>query len=150
MRNDLILYLRDRQLGWSEEWVNSLGTQFLDVVTDCLWYLDGSHAVFTTSQLPIPPQFKQFQYYKQTEPHNRKRKYGSFFTEDKLIEHSVRLLRLCERNYLSRNQWIETREAILKLAVNMRLFAACWKTRTNWTKNQQKWHSLNDDEYLLN
>ena len=38
LRNDIIEYLKNNRVGWSNDDVGSLGSQFVDSLTECLWY----------------------------------------------------------------------------------------------------------------
>lgn len=128
LRNNLLSHLLDEGLGWSELWVERLGNELLDVVTDCLWYLEGSHHLFTSHSLCLPHRLLQIQRNNINQKNNnnsknsRKRGHcGSFVSLDKLMEHSMKLLRLCEKNYMGREQWIDMRDDLLKMSVNMAL-----------------------------
>ena len=37
LRNDIIEYLRNNRVGWSNDDVGSIGSQFIDSLTECLW-----------------------------------------------------------------------------------------------------------------
>ena len=40
LRNDIIKYLKVNKVGWAIDSVSTLGAQFVDELTDCLWYIE--------------------------------------------------------------------------------------------------------------
>ena len=43
MKKDILLMLERKKLGWSPCAVSSSGESFVNLLTDCLWYLDGHY-----------------------------------------------------------------------------------------------------------
>ena len=98
LRNDIIEYLINNRVGWSNDDVGSLGSQFVDSLTECLWYLDGGHNNLASRSLPVPVELSNFQGYNKPETHKDKRKAEKTLEQDFVSEHSLVLLQLTENH----------------------------------------------------
>ena len=54
LRNDIIEYLKNNRVDWSNDDVGSLGSQFVD----SLWYLDGGHNTLALRSLTVPVELR--------------------------------------------------------------------------------------------
>ena len=74
LKNDILRWLRSKQLGWSPDEANTVGNQFVSALTDILWYIDGHITTFAARSCSIPEEFQKFSGYNEpTRSKNRKR-----------------------------------------------------------------------------
>ena len=73
LHNDIIEYLRAKELGWSKENVLSAGKPFVTQLGDILWRLDGHHDKLAAQQCAVPSIFFGFQEYNVPENYKQKR-----------------------------------------------------------------------------
>jgi len=57
LRNDVISQLSELGLKWSGDNVSSAGEMLVRSLTNCLWYIDGQHEVFSQKSVEIPECF---------------------------------------------------------------------------------------------
>ena len=60
LRNFLIDWLKAKELGWPRYQADSLGKEFVVLLADALWYLEGRHDRFKKQSKPIPTVFTEF------------------------------------------------------------------------------------------
>ena len=58
--NDFIGFLKEENVTFPANSVNSCGKNFTKVMVDCLWYVDGHHETLRKQSCPIPQLFQQF------------------------------------------------------------------------------------------
>ena len=123
LRNELRKFLQDNQVGWSNDSVGIFGKQFINVVGECLWYLDGCHETMKERALGVPDEIKHLSGYNKPETHNHKRKTERSLDYKSLQEHSIAVFHLTSSSYMKSIEWTKIREILLRLADNMRRYA---------------------------
>ena len=78
LRNDIIKSLEVNKVGWAIDSVSTLGAQFVDELTDCLWYIGGGHATLQDHSCGVPFELNHFQHYNRPESHKHKRKMRNY------------------------------------------------------------------------
>ena len=138
LQNDIIKYLNVNKVGWAKDSVGTLGLQFVDYLTDCLWYIDGSHATLESRSFGVPAELSHFQHYNKPESHRHKRKCEAMLTKEGTSKHNIALLGLTVKSYMKSNQWQAIRAVILKLAVNLGKYAAYLEKQVSTTQEKHK------------
>lgn len=73
LHNDLIDFLKKKNLGWYKENVLSSGKPFVAQLGDILWQLDGHHPKLAAQQCAVPAYFDEFKGYNTPESYKQKR-----------------------------------------------------------------------------
>ena len=138
LRNDIIKYLDVNKVGWAIDSVSTLGAQFVDELTDCLWYIDGGHATLQDRSCGVPFELSHFQHYNRPESHKHKRKCETTLTKESISKHYIALLGSTEKSYMKRKQWHAIRAIILKLAINLGNYAMYLEKQAIVTQEKHK------------
>ncbi|CAL4081080.1 unnamed protein product [Meganyctiphanes norvegica] len=122
MKNDILGMLKKNNVGWTALNAPSLGIQFVNTVTECLWLLDGNHHTLASRGCTIPKLFQGFLNYNNPETHKHKRKHIENLSSSLLIEQSVSILNLTEMSFMRSKAWAHIRESMLQLSMNLRKY----------------------------
>ena len=128
--------MKNNRVSWSNDDVGSLCSQFVDSLTECLWYLDGGHNTLASRSLPVPVELSNFQGYNKPESHKHKRKAEKTLEQDFVSEHSLVLLQLTEKSYMKSLRWKSMRVIVLKRVVNLRGYASYLESKRGLQKGQ--------------
>ena len=74
LRNDVLLWLQESNLGWSRDSAFSVGAAFVTALTDSLWYIDGHKATLDGRACTVPQEFRRFQGYNQPEKNKHRKR----------------------------------------------------------------------------
>ena len=72
LRNSVIDFLKDSNLGWSAAYVKVCGDRFVEILTETLWYLDGHRSTLDARCLSLPSLFSRFSGFNKPESHGHK------------------------------------------------------------------------------
>ena len=122
MKNDILDMLKRNNVGWTALNAPSLGIQFVNTVTECLWLLDGNQHTLESRGCTVPKLFQSFVNYNKPETHKHKRKHIENLSSSLLIEQSVSILNLTEMSFMRSKAWVHIRESLLQLAMNLRKY----------------------------
>ena len=67
LKKDVILWLQENDVGWSRDTANSMGSDFVNELADCLWYIDGHSASLDSRACTLPQEFRHFEGYNKPE-----------------------------------------------------------------------------------
>ena len=73
LKDDIVGFLKDEGVGWSEEAAQSHGLPFIHQLSTALWTLDGHHDSLEDRSCAIPSVFKKFNGYQNPEKHKHVR-----------------------------------------------------------------------------
>ena len=107
MKKDIISMLEEKELGWSQWSVSSEGENFVNVLMECLWYLDGHHSTLKDRCVEIPSTFQHLQGYNKPEASKHRRKDATNLDASMLDAYSSSL------NKLLLQPWFDTRDGQL-------------------------------------
>lgn len=88
LTRDILLWLRDKGLGWSRRAAESTGAQFVAALTEILWNVDGHFATFSGRACPIPQEFVLFSGYNQPSKSKHRRRDAKNLSAAVLDSHS--------------------------------------------------------------
>ena len=94
--------LKSSDVGWSRDAVNVYGTPLINVIANCLWYLDGHHETLAGQSCSVPAELSHIQGYNKPESHGHTCKSSSPLTQSKVMEHSLAILHLTQQSYMKR------------------------------------------------
>lgn len=129
MKKEIILMLTEKQLGWSHWTVASDGQNFVNVLTECLWYLDGHHTAFKDRSVEIPSDFQRFQGYNKPEDSKHRRKDLANLSASTLDGYSSTLNKLLLQPWFDLERWKAMRRSVAVLADGMAKYAGYLKTK---------------------
>lgn len=122
LKNDLLKWCQRNELGWAPDALDQ-GKQFLHILSDVLWELDGHRDTLHNRGCGIPDIFDELVNYNQPEKaKHRKRKHDNL-EKQKLDELSQLLFDVCGKTYMKKDAWKSVREALLRLADNLRKYS---------------------------
>lgn len=98
--NDIIDWLVCNKLGWQKQSVPTVGKEFVTILCDVLWYIDGHHVTLKDRGNAVPGMFAKFQGYNMPEKHKHRKREGSNLKSSVLLEKSSALFRMCGSTYL--------------------------------------------------
>ena len=113
MKNKLIESLEQKQLGWSPDCVQTTGRNFLDLMTDVLWYTDRHAKTLESRGLAIPSLFSDFSGFNKLESHGHKQPP---MEATKLHTCNMNPFSISEEPWLNKARWSEVNQAIKALA----------------------------------
>ena len=116
LRNAITDWLDRNKLGWASTIVESHGRNFVSLLCDVLWNLDGHHNTLSSRSCNVPIMFSGFVGYNQ--PEKRKdRKRGSDSLSGPVLDlHSQALLETIHQPWILSHKWAGVKEALKQLA----------------------------------
>ncbi len=106
LKRDILLWLRDKGLGWSRDSAESTGAQFVGALTEILWNLDGHSATFSSRACPIPQEFELLSVYNQpSKSKHRRRDAENLSAASVLNLHSSLLNEFALHPWLNSTSW---------------------------------------------
>ncbi|CAB4041566.1 Hypothetical predicted protein, partial [Paramuricea clavata] len=121
LKNDIISWLKKNGVGWSLQYVETLGNKFLNTLADVMWYIDGNHVTLSSCSCAVPDSFAHFQGY--NTPEKRKRIAAENLKQAELLAYSGTLFELAKNSFMKSDAWKCLYNAILRLATNLRKYA---------------------------
>jgi hypothetical protein len=117
LRNDILQWPRRNDLGWSPgQAESSLGKNFVQTLTDTLWYIDGNHHAIITHSRGIHICFQQFSGYNVPEKHKKRKRQVESMKQVKILELSESLFSLAACSIMKSKRWLSIMEGVLHLA----------------------------------
>ena len=138
LKRDVILMLEEKKLGWSHCSVCSDGESFVNLVTDCLWYLDGHHQALKDRCMEVPSEFYRFQGYNKPEASKHRCRDIGNLEANTLDAYSSSLNKLLLQPWFDLKGWRTMRTAVTLLAECMAKYAAYLKSKC---ESVQKHHA---------
>ena len=77
LRNEIISWLRDNQIGWSPAYAPTNGKIFVEDLAGALWYIDGHHDGLKARGCHVPEMFRKFSGFHAATSTSKKRKRDS-------------------------------------------------------------------------
>ena len=134
MKKDILLMLERKKLGWSPCAVSSSGESFINLTTDCLWYLDGYYQAFKDRCLEIPSEFNLFQGYNKPEASRHRRREVGTLDASTLDAFSSSLSKLLLQPWFDLKGWKAMRSNVSSLAECMAKYATYLKSKCDSIK----------------
>jgi hypothetical protein len=123
LKNDIVAWLKNNSLGWSQSSVSALGVPFVQTVGDALWYIDRNHDTLQKRGCPVPIMFQQFSGYRIPEKQKKRTIDETFLRNDAIKAHSAALFNLGVSSYLKKDNWKSVYAAILSLAQSLQKYS---------------------------
>ena len=123
LRNSIIEWLERNELGWPQETTESHGRNFVVLLTDVLWNLDGHHSTFKSRGCAIPHLFNEFIGYNCPEKYKRKKRGPDSLSRSVLLVHSNALLEVIQQPWLQARKWKGILEALASLAESLNKYS---------------------------
>ena len=138
LRNSIIDWLERIKLGWSPDVADSHGRNFVLLLTDVLWNLDGHHDTLKSRACAIPPIFSEFVGYNSPEKYKRKKRSPGTLSSSILQVHSNALLEVIQQPWLQAKKWKGILESLTSLAESLnKYFTYLSKKNTEVTENHK-------------
>ena len=134
MKKDIILMLEEKELGWNHWSVSSEGENFVNILTECLWCLDGHHSTLKDRCIEIPSAFQHLQGYNKPEASKHRRKDATNLDASKLDAYSSSLNKLLLQPWFDTKRWTGMRQSTTMLAEYMTKYAAYLKAKCDTVK----------------
>ena len=96
----------------------------MNTLANTLWIIDGNHQTLADRGCRVPALFEPFQGYNRPELRKKRKIDHSKLYANEVEVHSVLLFDLASNSYMKRQQWLTVREAVLKLADNLRKYVS--------------------------
>ena len=74
IKNDIMEFLQKNKVGWSALNANSMGVQFVNTLSACMWVLDGHHETLAERSCTIPSELKFLSGYNKPESHKHRKR----------------------------------------------------------------------------
>ncbi len=121
--NDVIDFLVEHKLSYSPAEAESCRKKLVNVLTDCLWHVDGSHDTLKAQSCPIPTIISRFGGYNTPEHSKHRKRNTSNLSSDTLKALSRSLFPLLHRNYWKRTPWLNFGKEVESVAGSMAQYA---------------------------
>ena len=119
LRNDVLLWLQESNLGWSRDFAFSVGAAFVTALTDSLWYIDGHMATLDGRACTVPQEFRRFQGYNQPEKNKHRKRIVENLNCTSLDLYSSILNNFVLQPWLNTSVWKSIRTAVCGLAESL-------------------------------
>ena len=117
--NSILDFLEERELAFSSNEVDHTGVNLVRTLQECLWYIDGRHAMIEHHSSPIPTTFSRFVGFNVPEKSkHRKRALGNM-QHDILSGLHQSLFRLLQAPFWQRDKWKELHNDVAALASSL-------------------------------
>ena len=116
LRNAIIEWLDTNKLGWSTTIVESHGRNFISLLCDVLWNLDGHHGTLRSRSCGIPVMFSGFVGYNQPQKRKGRKRGADSLSQAVLDLQSQALLEIIQQPWILSHKWAGVREALKQLA----------------------------------
>ena len=116
LRNAITDWLDRNKLGWNTAIVESQGRNFVSLLCDVLWNLDGQHNNLCSRSCSVPVMFSGFVGYNQPEKRKGRKRGPDSLSQPVLDLHSQALLETIQQPWILSHKWAGVREALKQLA----------------------------------
>lgn len=117
--NGLVDMFKENQLFLSHSECQSFGNNFISILTDVLWCIDGHHDTFKMQSLAIPDVFQVFSGYNLPERSKHRKRTIANLSGVHLRSLSQSMFGLLQAHYWKRSQWITFQPKVECLANNL-------------------------------
>ncbi len=133
--NDLLLsILKAKELCLNHDEVHTFGVRLLKTICDVLWYIDGSHHLFSQRSTGIPQIFHTFTGYNVPEKSKHRKRVTDNVSPDRLIQLSKELVAILQHNQWTREKWRVLKPDVLGLAQSVAGYAECLASKNKAMK----------------
>ena len=112
LKNDVIEWLAQNQLGWEKAFAESVGRTFVNTLADVLWYIDGNFATLHDRGCGVTACFESFQGYNKPEERKKRKRDETNLKASELTAFSNSLFTLASSSYLKADRWKSVYEGI--------------------------------------
>lgn len=133
LKNDILEWCKKNELGWSSDSIMSEGKSFVCNLADAMWELDGHRQKLMERGCTVPSMFDQFVNYNKPEQSRHRKRAHSNLSKLKVEELSQTLFDTSGKAYMSKPNWKSVREAVLRLADNLRKYVKYLEERLEAT-----------------
>lgn len=123
LKKEILLWLHDNELGWSQNAVDSVGTEFVAALTDVLWYLDGHASTLSSRACSMPQLFERFSGFNQPSKSKHRKRDPDNLSAAVLDSHSNILNGFALHPWLNSVSWKEVSSAVCTLAEALHKYA---------------------------
>lgn len=146
LRNFLIDWLKKKGLGWKLYQADTLGKEFVVLLADVLWYVEGRHDRFNKQAKPIPAAFTEFPRFHLPEQSKHRKAENTNLSAAELQGYSNQLFQKLEQPWLKREAWREVSTAVHQFACSLRDYASLLvKKRQETVANHAKLFPVRSD-----
>lgn len=130
LKNHLIDWLQKNKLGWDSSYAKQLGVAFVNTLANTLGLSMATIVPWLNEGMEVPPLFESFQGYNKPELNKKRKLDHTKLTASDLHVYSGSLFTLAGNSYMKRQQCLGVREAVLRLADNLRKHASYLEQQT--------------------
>jgi hypothetical protein len=116
LRNAITDWLDTNKLGWSATIVENHGRNFISLLSDILWHIDGHHSTLRSRSCCVPVMFSGFVGYNRPEKRKGRRRGPDSMSQAVLDLQSQALLETIQQPWILTHKWAGVREALKQLA----------------------------------
>lgn len=130
--NDVCAMLLEKNVGFMADEVDGVGRQFVQALSDALWYIDGQYHKFDSrcKHGKVPPMPAMFARFDKGDDRNKggyndwtaKKQKPPQLDRKELIEHGDRILTILSHPRLCRTQWKEIRNEVEGFAKCLKIY----------------------------
>ena len=123
LKKDVLMMLQDKGLGWTTFSLPSVGENFVNTLTNSLWYLDGHYRALEDRFCHVPSIFKLFEGYNTPEKSKHRRKDAANLSAAILDSYSTTLNQLLLHPCFDHEKWKLMKKSVGDLAECMTKYA---------------------------
>ena len=123
LKKDIITVLGGRGLGWTTFNLPSVGEDFVNTLTNTLWYFDGHFTTFEERSCHIPDDFKVFEGYNKPEKSKHRKKDATNLSASILDCFATSLNQLILQPCFDQKKWESMKKSVGDLADSMTKYA---------------------------
>ena len=123
LKKDILTMLEERGLGWTTFSLPSIGENFVNTLTNTLWYLDGHFRALEGRFCHVPDDFKAFEGYNKPEKSKHRRKDITNLSAATLDSYSTTLNQLILHPCFDQEKWKHMKKSVEDLAECMTKYA---------------------------
>ena len=136
LKNRIIELLKTNKAGFYPDSVDTLGKEFVNVLGNTLWYIDGHHHIFNNrGACPIPSFFAPFSGFNIPELSKHRKRVINNLKAELLENHSSDLFKIACHPYMkttkATNPWFLIKENVLRLADSLRKYSSYLKKQVD-------------------
>ena len=147
LKSDILTWLSKNKLGWSKQYAESLGKDFVNDLSSALWYLDGKHTTLKDRSLAVPDTFAQFQGYNKPESYKKKKIDPLDFSVNEISRVTSSLLNQTSKSYMKSLQWRGVCEAMLRLATNLEKYSTYLQKQSAEAKQNREMLAVQEEAW---
>ena len=114
--NSILDFLQEIGLDFSTNEVDNAGVNLVRTLQECLWYIDGRHAIIEHHSSPIPTTFSRFVGFNVPEKSKHRKRVLGNMQHNVLSEIHQSLFRLLQASFWQREKWRKFRDDVESLA----------------------------------